>query len=123
MIVADDLLVAAGPAIHFVREDEVPGLDDRFTIGEVSAAASRQSLLAGIAEALSFPDYFGGNWDAVEECLLELPSEDAVVLIVRDARLLWGSIPEECGRLVETWLSVVEERNRRDGGMHLVFVW
>jgi hypothetical protein len=123
MIVADDLLVAAGPAVHFVREDEVPGLDDRFTIGEVSAAASRQSLLAGIAEALAFPDYFGGNWDAVEECLLELPSEDAVVLIVRDSRLLWSSIPEECGRLVETWLSVVEERNRRDGGMHLVFVW
>jgi len=123
MIVAEDLRVAAGAAVHFIEADELPLLDHRFTRGEIRGAASREELLAGIAEALAFPDYFGGNWDAVEECLLELPSENAVVLIVRGARRLWSEIPEECGHLVETWLGVAEERSRRDGGLHLVFVW
>ncbi len=123
MIVADDLRVAAGAAVHFVHADELPPLDARFTVGEIRVASTREQLLAGIAEALSFPDYFGGNWDAVEECLLELPSETAVVLIVREAKRLWRDLPEECGHLVETWLGVVEERSRRDGGLHLVFVW
>jgi RNAse (barnase) inhibitor barstar len=32
----------------------------------------KAALLATIATQLSFPDYFGGNWDALEECICDL---------------------------------------------------
>jgi hypothetical protein len=32
----------------------------------------KPALLATIATQLSFPDYFGGNWDALEECICDL---------------------------------------------------
>lgn len=38
------------------------------------AAADKAALLALVAGALRFPDYFGGNLDALEECLRDLDS-------------------------------------------------
>jgi hypothetical protein len=39
---------------------------------EVTGAAGKEALLARIAKALSFPEWFGGNWDALEESLADL---------------------------------------------------
>lgn len=33
---------------------------------------ARENVLARIAEALEFPSWFGGNWDALEDCLGDL---------------------------------------------------
>ena len=33
---------------------------------------SKQALMSAVAERLCFPDYFGGNWDAFEECIRDL---------------------------------------------------
>lgn len=42
--------------------DRVPVLDGR-TLGD------KASLLIALGHALDLPDYFGANWDALEECL------------------------------------------------------
>ena len=37
----------------------------------------KEQLLAHVSTALRFPDYFGDNWDALEECLTDLSWVDA----------------------------------------------
>lgn len=33
---------------------------------------SKQELLSNLSHVMKFPGYFGGNWDALEECLNDL---------------------------------------------------
>jgi hypothetical protein len=37
----------------------------------------KQTLLKNISKTLEFPDWFGGNWDALEDCLTDLSWRDA----------------------------------------------
>lgn len=64
-------------------EDAVRGTAlDCARIG-LQGVKSKDELLKTIARALAFPDWFGGNWDALEDCLGDLswrPGEGHVVL-------------------------------------------
>ena len=42
--------------------------------------ADKAVLLKNIAAALDFPDWFGANWDALEDCLSDLPGKGYVLL-------------------------------------------
>jgi len=53
----------------------VPILDGRTLI-------DKHSLLAAVGRALDFPDYYGQNWDALEECLNDLSWRDSSVSLV-----------------------------------------
>ena len=52
--------------------------------------ASKSELLATLASHIDFPDYFGGNWDALEECVGDLSwlSPGRVVLAHVDIPLI-----------------------------------
>jgi len=64
------------------------------------ALRSKKSLLAGIARALEFPNYFGENWDALEECLSDMSwREGQISLLIEHA----DAIPAP---LLETLLEV-----------------
>jgi hypothetical protein len=39
---------------------------------DLAGAADKSALLARLAEVLAFPEWFGGNWDALEDCLADL---------------------------------------------------
>jgi len=50
--------------------------------------APKEQLLRNIARALEFPDWFGENWDALEDCLTDLSWRNAggYVLLFEGAR-------------------------------------
>lgn len=62
--------------------DAMPSLDCR-RLGDKAA------LLAEIGRILAFPDYYGGNWDALEECLADLSWHDGPLrLLITHAEAL-----------------------------------
>ncbi len=61
------------------------------------------SLLGEFARALSFPEYFGHNWDALEECLADLEWLPAkgYILLITDAHAVLPDDEEEYETLLE----------------------
>jgi RNAse (barnase) inhibitor barstar len=39
---------------------------------DIGDAQNKKDFLVRVAKALSFPDWFGGNWDALYDCLTDL---------------------------------------------------
>ena len=65
------------------------------------------SLLTECARALDFPDYFGHNWDALEECLIDLewlPAKGYILLITDAAHVLSNDEEE-----YETFLEILRD--------------
>ena len=53
----------------------------------LAGAAAKDALMARVATALKFPQWFGGNWDALEDCLTDLSwsSAGGHVLLIEGA--------------------------------------
>jgi hypothetical protein len=96
---AGDLLVAQPPWLYWlgVTKPELTSLgwdlqEHAFADGVVrrlrgAKMRSTQSLFDEVAAALQFPDYFGENWDALDECLNDLswlPGR-SYLLVISDA--------------------------------------
>ena len=93
-------------------------------IGETQLETEPQ-FLSAVAEALAFPDYFGMNWNALDECLRDMewmPAKGYVVFFF-GAERLWCETPQLVGKLVSSWLFSAEEWGRNGVPFHLVFVW
>ena len=81
-------------------------------IDEVLPGAAQIDLKGGdalraIAKALRFPDWFGGNWDALEDCLGDLSWRpgDGHVLVFRN----WQALPgDDLGALIDLLRSSAE---------------
>jgi hypothetical protein len=60
------------------RADEVMDAVKGSSLSPVRVAFSdKVQLLKNLAVALGFPDWFGHNWDALEDCLTDLSWRDA----------------------------------------------
>lgn len=75
-----------------------------FIDGEIS---TKDELMFLISRRLSFPDYFGMNWDALIDCLADLTwiTQDNVVIIM-NVRL-----PKELARSLEDVMRLVSSES------------
>lgn len=74
-------------------------------IAAVALGPGKVAMLAEIAKALGFPAWFGGNWDALEDCLTDLSWRGAGPRVFVFA----GAAPgDEFGILRDVLLSAAE---------------
>lgn len=130
MTTMHDLMQASCQCIHFVDLSYFPAIKEEIirydiSIFEIYAdnIQTENQLLKDISEAMLFPDYFGNNWDALEECLrdMEWIPAKGYVLLVHNADQLWKNQPRLAGSLIETWLFCVERWKGDSTPFHLVF--
>jgi len=79
---------------------------------DLAAARDKSGLLAALARALELPDWFGGNWDALQDCLDDLSWRTApgyvIVLehcqgLAKQARGDFDTALEVFGAAAEFW--------------------
>ena len=115
--------------IHFAERSQLPNITDitklGLFVGEIAGEniRTKADLMAAIAEAMNFPEYFGKNWDALDECLRDLNwiSAKGYVLIIHHANQLWEHAALLAGQLVESWLFCDESWLQQKVPFHLIF--
>ncbi len=51
---------------------------------DLSVIQTKEELMEWLRKSFDFPSYFGGNWDAVEECLYDSCAEDTEILLMNE---------------------------------------
>ena len=59
--------------LHFSSEDYVP--HGSVVVNIKGPFVDKEALFSFLADELKFPDYFGKNWDALYDCLVDLNPE------------------------------------------------
>jgi hypothetical protein len=88
-------------------EDAVRGTRLDLARIDLTGVQGKEALLAKLALDLGFPAWFGGNWDALEDCLADLSwrAGDGHVLVVQGS----GDLPlDDLGVLVDVLASSAE---------------
>ena len=117
--------------VHFAADAPRPGElhDEGLFVAEIDThdVHKEPEMLAALAREFRFPDYFGGNWDAVDECLRDLGEwlggKAGYVLIVRRSEHLWQDHPHLAAKVQEVWVGAAQHWGERDTPFHLVFEW
>lgn len=101
--------------------DALRGSPLRLARIDLSGLAAKNALLATIAAALDFPRWFGGNWDALEDCLADLSWSKAAghVLLFEGAA---GLPADERGILVDILASASASWKDRGRPFFAVFL-
>ena len=133
---AESFTRATFSCVHFEADDQpdrslasvVAQLAERgFAAVEIGRPPiqSKADLLRGIAQALRFPAYFGGNWDALVDCLRDMGwwRSAGYALFVHNAADFWAQQSRVAGTLVEVWLLAAELWAKQGVPFHLVFLW
>ncbi|MFK0216378.1 barstar family protein [Streptomyces sp. NPDC090298] len=78
---------------------------------DLTGVTDKAALMDRCADALALPDWFGRNWDALADCLTDLP--EAVTLVVSGWQTYARTRPREWATAQEVFATAVEERPAR----------
>lgn len=130
----EDLRQISWQCVHFVDADELAeplaeAQRSGATIRRLNAAdmRTRRDFFAALQSQLPLPSYFGHNWDALDECLRDLPQLTApktpFIFVIEQSTELWTRRRDLVAGLIEVWLSAAETWSRSATPFHLVWVW
>lgn len=133
-MIAEDLKEASFQCVTFMRAKQAALIDEgidatglKVLTVEASSLLTHDELLTTLGRVFDFPDYYGHNYDALDECLRDLSWLPApgYVLRVRDTETLWRQAPQVGGALVNTWLFCAQHWASMDDPVpfHLLFLW
>jgi hypothetical protein len=80
-------------------EDAVRSTRLHYARAELRGRADKAAVLDALAAALAFPSWFGGNWDALEDCLTDLSWREADGYVIGLAGI--GAQGDDLGILVD----------------------
>ena len=118
-----------GPFLHLLASSASEAFDLAWALsvehGKTAARVVRgakcrtsPALFDEFAAAWQFPPYFGGNWDALDECLADLEwlRASAYVLFVADALRVLDDEPTDRFRLLVDIVSEIARERSEDEG-------
>lgn len=88
---------------------------------DLAGARDKEALLARLAMALALPEWFGGNWDALEDCLTDLSWRAGAghVILLKGQ----GELPaDDLGVLLEVLAAAAEHWAARGLPFFAVFI-
>lgn len=89
---------------------------------DLEAVRTKAELLDALARAASFPPHFGRNWDALADCLQELPAPGAArVMRLHNASAAGAALGREWAVFLEILADAAMYWSER-GGTFLAFV-
>lgn len=88
---------------------------------DLGGASDKEALLERLAQALGFPAWFGGNWDALEDCLADLSWRAGTghVFLIEGH----GELPaDELGVLIDVLAAAAQSWSGRGQPFFAVFI-
>jgi RNAse (barnase) inhibitor barstar len=72
---------------------------------ELAEVYDKRTLLKALSEALQFPEWFGDNWDSLEDCLMDLAWIDApgYVIVLKDCDAIMEENPDDFTVTIEVF--------------------
>lgn len=129
---APDLTVPAPSglrSVHFTERAPNPDIaaENGIRLIELDGTriADKDTLLAAISEGFEFPDYFGGNWDALDECLRDLGSwleANGYAIVIEKGEAFWRHDADLAAKLVKAWTDAAGPWIEKGVPFNLVFV-
>jgi len=94
-----------------------PALEDERRVPLPVGIENKTALFSFLRDAVSLPDYFGDNWDALEECL-----NDAEAMGPQKIVLIHGDVPlEKSPSDQRIYLQILAEAARHSTRFDIVF--
>lgn len=92
-------------------EQEADKADWRLYVLDGKKISDKKTFLAAIAQSMNFPDYFGKNWDALNDCLTDMswaePGKGYIVLFQAPERMYKKS-PQDLAVALDIFKSAIE---------------
>ncbi|MYS08545.1 hypothetical protein GTW71_19345 [Streptomyces sp. SID6041] len=86
------------------------GIDESVVL-DLTGVTDKAGLMDRCAAALALPDWFGRNWDALADCLTDLP--EPVTLVVTGWQEYAGTHPRDWRTAQDVFATAVDERPTR----------
>jgi RNAse (barnase) inhibitor barstar len=120
----EELLALGPPWIYLTNRANELRLSELSSMGDIKilhldgrTCQTKAELLGLMQRVFEFPDYFGHNWDALDECVCDLdwlPADGYIVLMTESWRILsanddeFGTFLEIMIGAVKSWASVAD---------------